>query len=164
MAGRREKDAIFANMKTVRFQVARATAYEEVKKTSAYSGKKTQGDDDAYERIRIKDAEEEMLGRFFDEACNMLTDLLKPFIAATGTSSDFDVTLEMPSTFDEKLQPSMQRSMFSFVVLNIIASWYDFVKDEKTEATAKDAMGMLEDIRGKLYWRKPVKRIVRNRS
>lgn len=164
MTERKEKNAIFADMKTVRFQVKRAEAYEEVKKTSSYSGKKTQGDDGAYERIFVKDADEEMLGRFFDEACNGLMDLLKPFIAATGAGNDFDVTLEMPSTFDERLQPSMQRSMFSFVVLSIVASWYDFVKDDKTEVTAKDALGMLEDIRGKLYWRKPVKRVVRNRS
>lgn len=151
-------------MKTVRFQIGRASVYEEVKKTSSYSGAKTQGDDTAYERIFVKDADEEMLGRFFDEACNALTDLVKPFISAQGSGTDYDVTLSMPSTFDEQLQPSMQRSMFSFVVLNIIASWYDFVKDEKTEATAKDALGILNDIRGKLYYRKPVKRVARTRG
>ena len=151
-------------MISVQFQIGRAAVYEEVKKTSSYSGAKTVNDEGAYERIFVKDADEEMLGRFFDEAAASLMDLLKPFVATTGSGTDFDVTLAMPSTFDALLQPSMQRSMFSFFVLSIVASWYDFVKDDKTEATSKDALAAMNDIRGKLYWRKPVKRLVRNRA
>jgi len=151
-------------MSEVRFQISQADVYEEVKKTSSYSGAKTQGDDGAYERIFVKDADEEMLNRFWDEACNSLTDLVKPFVSSTGTGSDFDVTLSMPSTFDVNLQPSMQRSMFSFCVLSIVSSWYDFVQDTKTEQTAKDAQAVLNDVRMKLYYRKPMKRVSRSRS
>lgn len=150
---------IFARMKSVYIEISRADVYEEVKKTTSYASSKVQGDSNAYERTFVKDADEEMLERFFYEACTTVTNALKAFVTEDAlTSYGYNVTLTMPETYNEQLTSSLEKSIESYLELSILVSWYLMAQPDKVETTAASATAMLDDIRRKVYHRIPMPR------
>lgn len=150
---------IFARMKSVYIEISRADVYEEVKKTTSYASSKVQGDSSAYERTFVKDADEEMLERFFHEACTTVTNALKAFVTEDAlTSYGYNVTLTMPETYNEQLTSSLEKSIESYLELSILVSWYLMAQPDKVETTAASATAMLDDIRRKVYHRIPMPR------
>lgn len=71
-------------MKEIELSVNKANVYTEVAKTTAYTGSKMQDDKEAYSRIFATDEDREMLERFWVEACNGATELLKQFIVTVS--------------------------------------------------------------------------------
>ena len=67
-------------MKTIELTVNKANVYDEVAKTTSYTGQKMQGDATAYDRIFTTDDDRMMLERFWVEACNGATEQFKPFL------------------------------------------------------------------------------------
>lgn len=155
-------------MQEVTFTVRKANVYEEVAKTSSYAGAKWVGDDSAYERIFTTDADRMMLERFWTEACNAVADLFKPFIIemsditeshCADITKDFTVRLELSGSYDTSLNNTVESSLFSFFTNMLLAKWYEFTAKGETEKPAKAAAAMLEDVRGKIYFRKKPRRV-----
>ncbi|MBQ3813661.1 MAG: hypothetical protein II841_08855 [Bacteroidales bacterium] len=149
------------------FTVQKAEVYNEVAKTTSYTGIKMSGDD--YERIFTTDEDRMMLERFFNEAANNLTDLFKPFIVTVSDTSplhcidlerNYVVNLELSSSYDTNLNGSIQSSMFSFFTNFIVGSWYKFTNKGEAEGYLGTAASLLLDIKSKLYFRKKPRRIV----
>ena len=67
-------------MTEIELTVQKASVYDEVAKTTSYTGAKMTGDDDAYERIFTTDDDRMMLERFWVEACSAVTEQFKPFL------------------------------------------------------------------------------------
>ena len=153
----------------VTLTVSKQRVYDEVAKTTSYTGSKMQGDDTAYDRIFTTDADRSMLERFWTEASNAATEKLKKFIIevsdnsegnAIDLSRDYVVKLELSSSYDDNLTESVQASLFSFFVSAIVSKWYKFTNKGETESYAADAMGMMEDVMGKIFYRKKPRRVV----
>ena len=130
--------------------VNKEKVYEEVAKTTSYTGAKMD-DELAYDRIFTTDEDKSMLERFWCESKNTLLD-------ETEADSEYRLSLGLSNSFDEALKESMQRSLFSFFVMNVTAKWYTFTNKEEAAGYATEAATYMEDIMRKAFFkRKPMR-------
>lgn len=129
-------------MKQIALTVNKQLVYNEVAKTTAYTGAKqlTDKDRDAYKRIFTTDADRLMLERYFIEACNELTEALMPYLhsvsshpASNGVDDqDYVVVIEIADTWPaDALKDATEGTMFSFFVNYIVSMWYMLQKKEE---------------------------------
>lgn len=138
--------------------VNKENVYEEVAKTTSYTGAKM-GDKEAYERIPITDEDRVMLERFWSESKNTICDSLKKFLTdEQETEGTYTMTLELSTSFDESLLESMERSLFSFFVMNITAKWYTLANKQEATDYATAAASNIDDIMRKAFFKKKPKR------
>lgn len=156
-------------MNEVELTISKINVYDEVAKTSSYTGAKMQEDSTAYGRIFTTDDDQMMLERFWMEACNVATQEFKPFLISVSGQQEshgvelernYEVALEMSSSFDVRLVPSMQASLFSFFVNYITGKWYKFTNKAEAEQYIVEANVQMLDVKKKLYYRKKPTRIV----
>lgn len=138
----------------LRFTVNKDEVYEEVSKTTAYTGSKME-DTEAYERIFTTDEDKTMLERFWNESKNTVCNSLKKVLSSEVEVSDkWVLSLSVSTAFDESLTASMERSLFSFMVMNITAKWYTFTNKEEATGYASEAASYIEDMMRKAYYKK----------
>lgn len=141
-------------MNNVNFTITRESVYNEVAKTTSYGGKKAQGDENAYQRMRTTPEDEEMLQRFWHEACDMITSMVKPFINSVSDDTDFNLSLAMPSRYDTTLNAMLQATAFSFIVNQIIAKWYDMANKDEARKYDDTANGLATKFKATVFYRK----------
>jgi len=134
--------------------IDQARVYEEVAKTTSYTGAKME-DDDAYERIFTTDEDKGMLERFWNECKNTVCNSMKKVLSSESERDGvFALKLELSNAFDRALQESMQRSLFSFFVMNITAKWFTFANKDEATGYATEAATYMEDIMRKAFFKK----------
>ena len=153
-------------MIAIELHISKSDVYNEVAKTTSYTGAKMDNDVSAYERIFTTDEDQQMLDRFWDESANAVTEQLKPFITIVSSSynnvAGYHVSLSLSCAFDDTLQSSIQSSLFSFFVNMIVSKWYKFTNKGEAESYAIEATGMMGDVMRKIYYRKKPKRTIPN--
>lgn len=138
----------------IRLRINKESVYEEVARTSSYTGAKMD-DEHAYERIFTTDEDKAMLERFWDECRIMVCNSLKKvFLSEEETDGTYDLNLELSNSFDTQLVGSMQRSLFSFFVMNIAGKWYTFTNKDEATGYVAEAATYMEDIMRKAYFKK----------
>lgn len=141
-------------MKTISLTISKKAVYEEVAQTTSYTGAKMD-DEHAYERIFTTDEDAKQLERFWDECKNMVCNSLKKVLESEAEQQGtYTLNLELSSAFDESLVESMQRSLFSFFVMNITAKWFTFANKSEAIGYATEAATYIEDILRKAYFKK----------
>lgn len=141
-------------MKTISLTISKKAVYEEVAQTTSYTGAKMD-DEHAYERIFTTDEDAKQLERFWNECKNMVCNSLKKVLESeTEQQGTYTLNLELSSAFDESLVESMQRSLFSFFVMNITAKWFTFANKSEATGYATEAATYIEDIMCKAYFKK----------
>ena len=134
--------------------VNKEKVYEEVAQTTSYTGAKMD-DEHAYERIFTTDEDKSMLERFWNESKNTVCNSLKKILLSEiEASEEYRLSLGLSSSFDEALTESMNRSLFSFFVMNITAKWYTFTNKEEATGYATEAATYIEDIMRKAFFKK----------
>lgn len=134
--------------------INKEAVYEEVAQTTSYTGSKMD-DEHAYDRIFTTDEDKSMLERFWNECKNTVCNSLKRVLAGEAEANGvFSLSLELSTSFDEALTDSMQRSLFSFFVMNITSKWYTFTNKEEATGYASEAATYLEDIMRKAFFKK----------
>lgn len=150
-------------MKEVTLEIIKLNVYNEVAKTTSYTGAKRVGDNTSYDRIFTTDADRLMLERFWNEACSMADDILKPFlVTASGNTPshcvnlelDYNVTLSMPQSFDNSLRPAIETDLFSFFTNYIVSKWYSFAAKDEVPASSAEAASALKSFKKKIYFKK----------
>ena len=142
-------------MKIELFQITKSETFQEIAKTTSWTGAKMKGDVSAYDRIFTTDEDKEMLERFWNESKNTVADKLKKVLVAETEYNDiYTLELGLSNSFDENLVESMRRSLFSFFVLNITAKWYTLTNKEETEGYAAAAALSLDDFLHKAFYKK----------
>ena len=138
--------------------VNKEKVYEEVAKTTSYTGAKMD-DELAYDRIFTTDEDKSMLERFWCESKNTICNSLKKMLLdETEADSEYRLSLGLSNSFDEALKESMQRSLFSFFVMNVTAKWYTFTNKEEAAGYATEAATYMEGIMRKAFFkRKPMR-------
>ena len=112
-------------------------------------------DENAYDRIFTTDEDQSILGRFWNESKNTVCNTTKKLLASESeTNGVFTLDMQLSASFDEALTESMQRSLFSFFVMNITAKWYTFTNKQEATGYATEAATYLEDIMRKAYFKK----------
>lgn len=135
-------------------RVNKERVYNEVAKTTSYTGAKMD-DDGAYDRIFTTAEDKAMLERFWDESKNLLAGSMKELLVEEGeTDGVYTLRLRLSSSFNEGLLESMERSMQSFFVMNITAKWYTFTNKEEATSYAAEAASNVDDIRRKAFFKK----------
>ena len=150
--------------------VNKANVYNEVEKTTSYTGEKLEeGGQAAYDRIRTTDSDREMLERFWTEACNAATERMKRFVLSVtsypeshGVELDrnYEVRLELSSSFDTALTQGAQTSLYSFFVTFIVARWFKLANKEEADSYAADAAALMDDVMRKLFYKKKPTRVI----
>lgn len=139
-------------------KVKKNEVYDEVSKTTSYTGAKME-DESAYDRIFTTEEDKAMLERFWNESKNAIAGNLKKFLVSeTETDATYTLTLELSASFDESLLKSMERSLFSFFVMNITAKWYTFTNKKEATDYAAGAATNVEDIMRKAFFKKKPRR------
>ena len=138
--------------------VNKENVYNEVAKTTSYTGAKMD-DEAAYDRIFTTEGDKTMLERFWDESKNTICNSMKKFLVNEKESNDtYTLTLNLSASFDESLLESMERSLFSFFVMNITAKWYTLANKQAATDYAAGAATNVEDIMRKAFFKKKPKR------
>jgi hypothetical protein len=138
--------------------VNKENVYNEVAKTTSYTGAKMD-DEAAYDRIFTTEEDKTMLERFGDESKNTICNSMKKFLVNEKESNDtYTLTLNLSASFDESLLESMERSLFSFFVMNITAKWYTLANKQAATDYAAGAATNVEDIMRKAFFKKKPKR------
>lgn len=138
----------------VTLTIDKESVYEEVAQTTSYTGAKMD-DEDAYERIFTTDDDKSMLERFWNESKNAIANSLKRILLnEQETDGTYSLQLGLSSSFDEALTESMQRSLFSFFVMNITAKWYTFTNKQEATGYASEAATYIDDIMRKAFFKK----------
>lgn len=138
----------------ITLKVNKETVYDEVAKTTEYTGAKMD-DEHAYEVISTTDEDKAMLERFWNECKNMICNSLKKvLVSEVEADGEYSLTLGLSTAFDESLTESMQRSLFSFFVMNITAKWYTFANKSEATGYATEAATYIEDIMRKAFFKK----------
>ena len=134
--------------------VNKEAVYEEVSQTTSYTGAKMD-DAHAYERIFTTDEDKTMLERFWSECRNMVCNSLKKILVQEfEINGEWKLTLGVSTAFDDNLTSSMERSLFSFFVMNITAKWYTFTNKSEATGYASEAATYIEDVMRKAFFKK----------
>ncbi len=142
-------------MSTVTITINKDDVFEEVAKTTAYIGaKKIEGAGAAYDRIFTTDSDKGMIGRFWNESTDVVTNLLQRFIVSVSSNGVYSVTLSMSSRYDTNLNGSVSSAMFSFFVNNIVAKWCEITDKDNVKDYADNAATLLLDIKEKICHKK----------
>ncbi len=138
----------------VTLKINKEAVYDEVAKTTEYTGAKMD-DEHAYEVISTTDEDKAMLERFWNECKNMICNSLKKvLVSEVETEGEYSLTLGLSAAFNESLTESMERSLFSFFVMNITAKWYTFANKSEATGYATEAATYIEDIMRKAFYKK----------
>ena len=139
----------------VTLTIDKESGYNEVAQTTSYTGAKM-ADADAYERIFTTDEDKSMLERFWSECKNTIANSLKRILLNEQETEEgiYSLYLGVSSPFDEALTESMQRSLFSFFVMNITAKWYTFTNKNEATGYASEAATYIDDIMRKAFFKK----------
>lgn len=147
-------------MPTIILKINKADVWDEVAKTSGYTGDKmTDKDENAYERILITDEDQKSLQRFWEEAVAVANDQLKEMlVTASAMNSDYQVTLNVSRSYDTVLTPSVQAALTSYFISAIVGRWYKFSNKAEADSYISEAVNMMDDVLRKLYSRKRPRR------
>lgn len=139
----------------IELKVNKEAVYDEVANTTEYTGAKMD-DEHAYEVMSITEEDYAMLERFWNECKALVCGSLKRVLVSENETEEgeYKLTLGLSSAFDECLTESMQRSLFSFFVMNITAKWYTFTNKSEATGYATEAATYIEDIRRKAFYKK----------
>lgn len=152
-------------MQNITLTVVKADVYEEIAKTTSFAGAKKIGEDvNAYERIFTTDEDRQMLERFWHDACNAVTTQMREFLSDvnalgdsfyTNLQTNYELELQMPDRFDNRLVNSIEKELFSFFVCFILSQWYSMTNVADAESQAKKAEGVMKNVMDKIYYTKP---------
>lgn len=144
-------------MITVVLTVSKDTVYQEVAKTTAYTGAKMKDEPQAYDRIPVIDADKVQLDRFWREACHTATQLFMPFLVTTDQNVDYVATLQMSSSYDVNLNDSVQGALGSMFVNHLIRKWFEVTNRGDLELYQQLEIDALRKLRSMIYYRKKPK-------
>jgi hypothetical protein len=71
---------------------------------------------------------------------------------------NYNVELELSSSFDDNLTEAISTSLFSFFVASIVSKWFIFANKPEAESFTIGAAGIMDDIMRKIYYKKRVSR------
>lgn len=140
-------------------EIRKSDVLTEVRRTTAYAGAKTPenvplpaGAKNAYEVFKATEENDDLLERFYKEACDDVTALLGRFI--TSVDDTYKAECDMPSNYDTALTASLTGSLRNYMINEICARWLQVAEKAEWKNYADNATANMMDARGKLYNRK----------
>lgn len=138
----------------VNINISKQSVFSDVGRLTHYTGGKKDGDANAFERISTTSTDESMLSQFWQEACEGVTEQLKPFVVAIDTTNGYMVSLSLSSSYDTGLTDSVIENIRSCLTLYIVSRWYILSNREDSERYSLDAANQLSEAMRKIYYKK----------
>ena len=139
----------------ITLSINQSSVLKEVAQTTSYTGAKMDDDANAYERISIVDEDHPELKRFWDESRAEVVRMFIRMIKSERMEGDtYNIILNVSSSFDDKLLPSMQLGLFSYFVQSITAKWYVFTNKKEADEFAKRGFNILGEVKEKAFFKK----------
>ena len=150
-------------MQTIEIKITRSDVMNDEALRTSYIGSKMQAaDSDAYRRVFAADADQQLLAKFWDEACAEASLLLDHWLTdqgAVATPQDYRVQLGMTDNWNTAYLPSVKEALKSFLVNSILTRWLMVAHRPDAEAYAALATGAARQVTQLMLVRKrPVRR------
>lgn len=145
-------------MKEVTITIKRDDVYEEVAKTTAYTGSRL--DENEKKRVFTTEDDRTMLERFWQEAKDLMcTNMRRVLTEVTDTNGTLTLKLSLSDAYNVALTDSIASSMSSYFVTSITAKWFAVMNIPDVTTYANEAAALAEDVLRKvLFKKKPVRR------
>lgn len=138
---------------TITISAKQAEVFKEVAQTTAYVGANI-NDNDSYDKISTDDGDESILARFWNESKFILSSKLKRiYDSETDLDGTYKLSLNVSNSYQESFSEELNKSLFSFLVANIVSKWFKFVNKEEAAQYAVEAQGYLDDIARKAFYK-----------
>lgn len=141
----------------ITLSVSNQEVWEEVAKTTAYTGDKMFGQEseNAYDRILMTDEDRDALQRFWEDAATIANGKLKEMLVSSSQiSGDYIAKLHVSNAYDTVLDESIKASLRSYFIAAILAKWSNIANKADVGAYSQEATAMMDDVLRKLYSRK----------
>ena len=142
-------------MKTITLTLSKRDIFNEIGKSTAYTGAKSDSDANnlLYDRVATVEEDCQLLERYCDVACSEFLEEIKEFVTEVDFSGEsINLTLETSGFYDDSLTPSLQTDLFAYLVASISMRWFRITLPER------EAARMLEKALSKLYHRRKPER------
>lgn len=148
-------------MTSITITINRGTVFNDVGRLTHYEGDRFINDENAFDRIPTTGSDEEMLGQFWQSACDGVTEAMKRFITSLTTTPNFVATLEVSSSYDENLTSSINTNIQNCMTYHIVSQWYKLTNKEESNSYALEAAAQLNEAMSKIFYKKkPTRRSV----
>ena len=135
--------------------VSKVSVYNEVAKTTSYTGAKMVGDEGAYNRIFTPDEDQEMLERFWDESRAEVAQAFIRMVSSEGMDGDaYNLVLHVSEAFDDSLLPGMQLGLYSYFVNSLAGKWYVYTNKGEAGDYIDRGSALLEEVKEKAMHKK----------
>lgn len=141
----------------ITLSISKSAVMTEVAQTTSYTGKKMDGDANAFERISTVDEDQPELQRFWDESRAEVAQTFIRLLNSEGMGEDGDtytLALNVSVAFDTALLPGMQLGLFSYFVQSITAKWYVFTNKGEAVGFSERAASLLNEVKEKAFYKK----------
>lgn len=157
-------------MKAINLRLDKRLTLDAVAHATAYIGQRHIGikeGEPIFDKVFATDEDRMMLSRYWHEATARCTDLFKPFIASVSQhdlgarldlNEDYEVRLELPSSFDEQLASSLGEQMHRYASEYISARWLSLLGHTDYQRKEAEAERIYTLMRSALYHRSKPKR------
>lgn len=139
---------------TITITITKATVFDDVGRLTHYEGNKSEGSEEAFERISTKETDADILEQFWCAACDSITEATKRFITSLTTTTNYVATLEVSSSYDTTLTASIQTNLQNCVVFNIVSQWYKLTNKSEASDYALQAVAQLNEAMSKIFYKK----------
>ena len=138
-------------MADITIHIDKAEALDEVNKTSAYIGAKSQ-DEATYARVALTEANNEQLERFWLECCAIASGSLQQWLTEDrSTVSAYIVVLRPSAAWNSALLPGVKTALRGYLVNSVLAKWLMVVQDPSAEGYANLAAAQLAEVEQKMH-------------
>lgn len=115
-------------MKEFEFTVRKDEVLEEVMKTASYIAAKNDSTENGktYETVFAADEDKEQLQRFWNEACQAMTLVMKRFVkddVVVVYGDDYTVNVFMDDSFKDAFSTTINETLKSFAIETVLAKW-----------------------------------------
>lgn len=157
----------------VEIKVFRKSVYDEVEKTLEYIAAKRAGEGKSFDHARLSEASQEMLERFWQEACGMMHVVFADYLInedvlksepdpddeeAQDVELGYMWKLNMPSNYDAQRNGHVEQMVYLSAVYHIVHEWLKIVAEDKDEGYEDKVSACADAIVGDLHYRVRPKR------
>lgn len=126
-------------MRNIEIYISKSDVYNEVIKTTAYTGAKQASDEGGFDKVFLSDAETEMLDRYWRDVCSDISLRLSEWIVGIEPETAI-ITLNVADGFNDALTDSLAQAITSYFVTSLLYRWYSIATPALAEGMATESI------------------------
>lgn len=146
--------------KILEIVINKADTFRDVRRNSAYVGKKASLDGAEFEKLVIVEEDEPVLQEAWRVACGEVDKMFAEYAIESnhGDGDEYEVTCRMPDNWTENLEGDLRMECAKYITHSILAAWCNITKPENVKQEAEYISAAAANTRSSIYARKRPKR------